>query len=145
MENQQKVTPQPSRFVTTLTVHNGLGFLSGQLPRKDGEIQYRGKVGAEVDLESACCAARLCAQACVDALERELGGKDRIVRILKITGFVASAPGFNGQPQVIDAASQLFIELLGQKVGAHARSAVGVAELPHNASVEIELIAAVLP
>jgi len=135
-------TPQPSPYVTLLTVHNGLGFLSGQLPRKDGEIQYRGKVGAQVDMDSARAAARLCAQACIAALEKELGGRDRIVRILKITGFVASAPGFNGQPNVIDAASETFIELLGD-AGRHARSAVGVAELPHDACVEVELIAAI--
>jgi enamine deaminase RidA (YjgF/YER057c/UK114 family) len=142
LENTKFATPQPSPYVTPLTVHNGLGFLSGQLPRKNGEIQYRGKVGAQVDVDSARAAARLCAEACIAALEKELGSSDRIVRILKITGFVASAPGFNGQPIVIDAASERFIELLGD-AGRHARSAVGVAELPHDACVEVELVVAV--
>lgn len=73
MENSIFSAPQPSTYVTPLTVHNGLGFLSGQLPRKNGEIEYRGKVGAQVDVASARAAARLCAEACVAALERELG------------------------------------------------------------------------
>lgn len=136
-------SPKPSSFVTTFTSHRGFGFLSGQLPRKDGELMYRGKAGAENDLESARAAAKLSAEACIQALDRELGGRDRLLRVLKITGFVASAPGFNLQPQVIDAASEVFVSVLGSEVGAHARSAIGVAELPHNACVEIEVVVAI--
>jgi enamine deaminase RidA (YjgF/YER057c/UK114 family) len=133
----------PSRgYVTPVVVHGGVAFVSGQLPREGGELKFRGKVGGAVDLESARSAAVLCADACIAALERELGGRGRILQLLKVTGFVASAAGFNSQPQVIDAASARLLEVLGPR-GAHARSAVGVAELPHDAPVEIELIAAV--
>jgi enamine deaminase RidA (YjgF/YER057c/UK114 family) len=137
-----QISSQPSSFVTPVVVHAGLAFVSGQLPRRGGELQFRGKVGGTVDLASARSAAVLCAEACIAALERELGGRGRILRLVKITGFVASAAGFNDQPEVIDAASARFLELLGLN-GTHARSAVGVAELPHDAPVEIEIIAAV--
>ncbi len=114
-------------------------FVSGQLPMVDGELVAVGKVGADVSAEQARDLARICglnALAAVDALV----GLDRIVRIVKVTGFVASAPGFTGQPTVINGASELFGEVFGD-AGRHARSAVGVAELPRNAPVEVEIIA----
>lgn len=132
---------QPSSFVTPLTIHGDLGFLSGQLPRGNGELLHRGQVGAEVTIEQAIEAADLCARNCLAVLERELAGRATVARILKVTGFVASAPGFNGQPQVIDGASRVFIDRFGD-AGRHARSAVGVAELPHGAPVEIEIVVA---
>ena len=142
MQSASETRSQASRYVTPVVVHEGLAFVSGQLPRRAGQLVCCGRVGAEVDVEAARDAARISASACVSLLEAAVGGRQNIVRILKVTGFVASAPGFNGQPAVIDAASETILALLGE-AGLHARSAVGVAELPHGAPVEIELIAAV--
>ena len=134
------VAAVPAFQYVPVTIHERLAFVSGQLPR-DGESIVTGKVGAEVDLEKARAASRLCIlQACA-CLVQTLGSLDRIEKVLKITGFVASAPGFNQQPKVIDAASELLFDIFGE-AGRHARSAVGVAELPRNATVEIELIVA---
>lgn len=135
-------TATPSARVTPVVVHAGVAYVSGQLPRIAGELQFRGKAGAEVDLDTARLAARLCAEACIAALSHSVG-EANIQRVIKLTGFVASAPGFNSQGAVIDAASDVFLERFGPMAGAHARSAVGVAELPHNAPVEVELIAIV--
>jgi enamine deaminase RidA (YjgF/YER057c/UK114 family) len=113
-------------------------WTSGQLPFVDGALTVTGKVGAEVSAEEASDLARtaaLNALAAVDALV----GVDKITRVLKIVGFVASAEGFAGQPAVVNGASNLMGEIFGE-AGAHARSAVGVAELPLGAPVEIELI-----
>ncbi|WP_193046686.1 RidA family protein [Mycolicibacterium baixiangningiae] len=115
-----------------------LVYTSGQLPIVSGELTRTGKVGAEVTAEDAKDLARLCglnALAAVNALV----GIDAVTRVVKVVGFVASAPGFDGQPGVINGASELFGEVFGD-AGAHARSAVGVAELPRNAPVEVELI-----
>lgn len=132
----------PSARVTPVVLHGNLAFVSGQLPRSGGVIQSRGKVGDAVDLATARAAAELCAAACLDVLAGAVG-EGNIVRVLKITGFVASAPGFTAQGAVIDGASDMLLARLGPEVGAHARSAIGVAELPHGASVEVEMIAAV--
>jgi enamine deaminase RidA (YjgF/YER057c/UK114 family) len=121
-----------------VAIHERLAFVSGQLPRQ-GECLVTGKVGVDVDLEQAREAARLCILQGLACLNQVLGSLDRVEKILKVTGFVASAPGFNQQPKVIDAASELLVRLFGE-AGRHARSAVGVAELPRNAAVEIELI-----
>jgi len=118
-----------------VTLHQGVAYVSGQLPKVDGEVRVFGKVGAEVTLDAACVLQGL---AC---LEQALGRLDRVTRILKVTGFVASAAGFHQQPQVIDAASDLLVEIF-DAAGRHARSAVGVAELPRNAPVEIECVVA---
>jgi enamine deaminase RidA (YjgF/YER057c/UK114 family) len=134
--------PAPSALLTPVVVHEGWAFVSGQLPRENGELRYCGKVGQTVDLATAVQAARLSAMACLDALERELGSLEKIVRVLKITGFVSSADDFIQQGKVIDGASALLTERLGE-AGKHARSAVGVAQLPHGASVEVEMIVAV--
>lgn len=125
-----------------VTVHQGVAYVSGQLPKEDGEVRITGKLGADVSLEQAQHAARVCILQGLACLQMELGTLDRIERILKVTGFVASAPGFNGQPKVLDAASDLLGDVFGG-AGRHARSAVGVAELPRNTPVEIELIVAV--
>ena len=120
-----------------VTIHDRIAFVSGQLPRR-GDTFITGKAGGEVDLEQARVAARLCILQGLACLNQALGSLDRVERILKITGFVASAPGFNQQPKVIDAASELLVEIFGE-AGRHARSAVGVAELPRNVAVEIEM------
>ncbi len=121
-------------------VAGGFVYTSGQLPTVDGELPAAGKVGGEVSGPDAAGLARTCALNAVAAAAAAAGGLDAIRRIVKVTGFVASAPGFSGQPQVVNGASELLIEVFGED-GRHARSAVGVAELPLNAPVEVELIA----
>ncbi|WP_330251086.1 RidA family protein [Nocardia sp. NBC_00565] len=118
-----------------------LVYTSGQLPFVDGQLSATGKVGAEVSLEDAKEAAKLCALNAIAAVH-DLVGLDAVVRIVKVVGFVASAPGFTDQPQVINGASELLGAVFGD-AGVHARSAVGVAELPRNTPVEVELIAEV--
>ncbi|MEO3814252.1 RidA family protein [Sphaerisporangium sp. B11E5] len=117
-------------------------YVSGQLPMVGGELLLTGKVGAEVDPDEAKRAARVCALNGLAAAASVVGGLSGIARIVKVVGFVASAPGFTGQPQVVNGASELFAEVFGE-AGRHARSAVGVSELPLNTPVEVELIAEV--
>jgi enamine deaminase RidA (YjgF/YER057c/UK114 family) len=114
-------------------------YVSGQLPMVDGKLPRTGKVGADLTAEEATDLARICALNALAAVDA-LVGLGRIVKIVKVTGFVASADGFTDQPLVINGASQLFGDVLGE-LGRHARSAVGVAELPLGAPVEVEVIA----
>ena len=100
-----------------------------------------GKVGAEVSVEQGREAARACVLQGLSQLREAVGSLDRVERIVKVTGFVASAPGFVEQPRVMDAASELLVQVFGD-AGRHARSAVGVAELPRGVPVEVELVAA---
>ncbi|MBJ3778249.1 RidA family protein [Acuticoccus mangrovi] len=132
----------PSFNYVPVTVHRGVAYVSGQIAKVDGEIRVTGKVGAEVDLETARGEARICILQGLACLKAALGSLDKIERILKVNGYVASAPGFNAQPKVIDAASDLLGEVFGE-AGRHARAALGVAELPRNAVVEIEMVVAV--
>jgi enamine deaminase RidA (YjgF/YER057c/UK114 family) len=104
----------------------------------DGQLLSAGKVGAEVGAAEAAALARTCALNALAAAASVAGGISAISRIVKVTGFVASAPDFTGQPQVVNGASELLLEIFGD-AGRHARSAVGVAVLPLNAPVEIEL------
>ncbi|CAN1544384.1 TdcF Putative translation initiation inhibitor, yjgF family [Mycobacteriaceae bacterium] len=115
-----------------------LVYTSGQLPLQAGDLTHIGKVGAEVTPEQAKVAARTCALNALAAVDA-LVGIDAVIRIVKVVGFVASAPGFSGQPGVVNGASEVLGELFGD-AGAHARSAVGVSELPLDAPVEVELI-----
>jgi enamine deaminase RidA (YjgF/YER057c/UK114 family) len=115
-----------------------LVYTSGQLPMVAGELLGTGKAGGEVSPEDAKAMARVCALNALAAVHA-LVGIDSVVRVVKIVGFVASAPGFNGQPGVVNGASELMGEVFGD-AGAHARSAVGVSELPLNVPVEVELI-----
>lgn len=115
-----------------------LVYTSGQLPMQSGELPLTGKVGADVDPADAKGLARTCALNALAAVHA-LVGIDAVTRVVKVVGFVASAPGFNGQPSVINGASQLLGDVFGD-AGAHARSAVGVSELPLDAPVEVELI-----
>jgi enamine deaminase RidA (YjgF/YER057c/UK114 family) len=132
---------KPAFEYVAVAIHGQWAYVSGQLPWLDPERVVSGKVGAECDLAHAQEAARLCVLFALAALRDQAGGLDAIERIVKLTGFVASAPGFNGQPKVIDAASKLLVEIFGE-AGRHARSAVGVAELPRGAAVEIEMVVA---
>jgi enamine deaminase RidA (YjgF/YER057c/UK114 family) len=116
-------------------------YVSGQLPMVEGKLPLVGKVGAEVTAEQGADLARLCALNALAAIDA-LVGLGRVTKIVKVTGFVASAPGFTGQPAVINGASQLFGDVLGE-LGRHARSAVGVAELPLGSPVEVEVLAEV--
>ncbi|MEV6068645.1 RidA family protein [Nocardia sp. NPDC052001] len=118
-----------------------LVYTSGQLPFVDGQLTVTGKVGAEVSTEQAAEAAQLCALNALAAVH-DLVGLDNVVRIVKVVGFVASAPGYSDQPVVINGASNFLGEVFGD-AGVHARSAVGVSELPKNTPVEVELIAEV--
>jgi enamine deaminase RidA (YjgF/YER057c/UK114 family) len=115
-----------------------LVYTSGQLPITDGKLAGSGKVGAEVSPEDAKAMARICALNALAAVN-SLVGVDAVTRVVKVVGFVASASGFNGQPGVVNGASALLAEVFGEQ-GAHARSAVGVSELPLDAPVEVELI-----
>ena len=115
-------------------------YTSGQLPTVDGKLPAVGKVGDEVSAQDAAEMARTCVLNALAAAASAVGGLAGIRRIVKVTGFVASAPGFGGQAQVINGASELLIEVFGED-GKHSRSAIGVAELPLNAPVEVELIA----
>nr|WP_199340051.1 RidA family protein [Mycobacteroides chelonae] len=113
-------------------------YTSGQLPIVDGSLVTAGKVGAEVSPEDAKALARISALNAVAAVDA-LVGIDNVVKVVKVVGFVASASGFTGQPGVVNGASELLGEVFGD-AGVHARSAVGVAELPINAPVEVEII-----
>jgi enamine deaminase RidA (YjgF/YER057c/UK114 family) len=114
-------------------------YTAGQLPLVEGELLATGKVGAEVGAVEAAALARTCGLNALAAAASAAGGLSSIRRVVKLTGFVASAPDFTGQPQVVNGASELMLEIFGE-AGRHARSAVGTAVLPLNAPVEIELI-----
>jgi enamine deaminase RidA (YjgF/YER057c/UK114 family) len=114
-------------------------YTAGQLPVVEGQLLSTGKVGAEVGAAEAAALARTCALNALAAAASAAGGLSEIRRIVKLTGFVASAPDFTGQPQVVNGASELLLEIFGE-AGRHARSAVGTAVLPLDAPVEIELI-----
>ncbi|MGV0644768.1 RidA family protein [Mycolicibacterium sp. XJ879] len=131
------VVPPVAAYVPAVRTGN-LVYTAGQLPMKDGALLQAGKVGAEVSPEGAKALARVCALNALAAVD-SLAGIDAVARVVKVVGFVASAPGFHGQPGVINGASELFGEVFGA-AGAHARSAVGVSALPLDAPVEVEVI-----
>jgi enamine deaminase RidA (YjgF/YER057c/UK114 family) len=132
----QVVAPLASYVPAVRTGH--LVYTSGQLPMEAGKLARTGKVGAEISPEEGKAMARICALNALGAVDSVVG-IDAVTRVVKVVGFVASAPGFHGQPSVINGASDLLTEVFGDK-GAHARSAIGVAELPLDAPVEVELI-----
>ena len=136
--------PAPMGAYVPAVSAGGLVFVSGQLPRWGDELRFIGKVDAELSLDQAREAARLAALNAVSVLRAEVGDLDRVRRIVKLKGSVVSSPGFVNQPQVINAASDVMLEVFGE-AGRHARMAVGVAEMPGRASVAVELIAEVEP
>lgn len=136
IELPEVVTPLAAYVPAART--GNLVYTAGQLPIVAGELTRTGKVGVDVDPEDAKELARLCGLNALAAVHG-LVGVDSVVRVVKVVGFVASAPGFGGQPGVINGASELFGEIFGE-AGAHARSAVGVSELPRNSPVEVEII-----
>jgi len=118
-----------------------LVFVSGQVPLKDGKFQYQGKVGAEISLEDAQEAAKICAINIIAQLKAACGGDlDRVRRIVKLGGFVNSVPEFGDQPQVINGASDLMVAVFGDK-GKHSRAAVSAGALPLGVAVEIDAVA----
>lgn len=125
-------------YVPTVRTGN-LVFTAGQLPRRDGELVATGKVGAEVTPEVAAEAAAACALNALAAVKAEVGDLSAIRRVVKVVVFVASAPDFTGQPAVANGASELLGKVFGD-AGRHARSAVGVAVLPLDVPVEVELV-----
>jgi len=131
------VVPPLAAYVPAVRTGN-LVYTAGQLPMRSGELPQTGKVGGEVTPEEGKALARICALNALAAVN-SLVGIDSVTRVVKVVGFVASAPGFHGQPAVINGASALFGEVFGD-AGAHARSAVGVSELPLDSPVEVELI-----
>lgn len=136
------VLPKPPKPVATyvLAVRAGdLLFLSGVLPMQQGQLAWSGKLGRELRVEQGSDAARVALLNALAIAKQELGTLDRIVRIVKVVGYVASADGFTDQPQVLNGASDLLVTIFGE-AGRHARVAVGAVELPRGAAVEIELI-----
>lgn len=131
------VVPPLAAYIPAVQTRS-LVYTAGQLPLVAGELTHSGKVGADVTAEDAAHAARTCALNALAAVD-SLVGIDSIKRVVKVVGFVASAPGFTGQPAVINGASNVIGDIFGD-AGKHARSAVGVAELPLGAAVEVELI-----
>jgi enamine deaminase RidA (YjgF/YER057c/UK114 family) len=137
-----EVKPPAFQYVPVV-VHGGIAHVSGQLPWQGAELGPLGKVEREVSIEQAQDSARRCVLQALAWLNQTLtGGLDEVERALRVTGYVASSPGFDQQPKVIDAASELLIKVFGP-AGHHARSAIGVAELPRNAPVEIEFTFAI--
>jgi enamine deaminase RidA (YjgF/YER057c/UK114 family) len=128
-----------AKYVGAVTAGD-LVFVSGAGPSRPEGGFVTGKVGADLDVVAAAEAARLCIISALSALNNEIGDLDRVKRIVKLLGFVNSAPGFSQQPSVIDGASELLVSLFGEN-GWHARSAVGVAELPFIIAVEFEMVA----
>jgi enamine deaminase RidA (YjgF/YER057c/UK114 family) len=125
---------------------NGFLFLAGHGPSgSDGKLAFRGKVGAEVTVEQGYQAARLTGLNMLATMKHELGSLDRVLKLVKVLGMVNAVDGFGQQPQVINGASDLFVEVFGEQIGKHARSAVGMGGLPNNMPVEIEMIVQIKP
>jgi enamine deaminase RidA (YjgF/YER057c/UK114 family) len=132
----------PLASYVPVVVSRNHAYVAGQVPIEDGRMLSVGHLGAELSIEQGQEATRRCALQALAALRDALGSLDRIKRIVKVDVFVASAPGFTDQPKVANGASDVLAEVFGER-GRHARAAVGVAELPLGASVEVALIAAV--
>ncbi|GAA1686764.1 RidA family protein [Microcella alkalica] len=131
---------KPVAAYVPATISGHLVFTAGQLPFVDGALPATGKVGDAVSAEAAAGFAGQCVLNALAAVQSVIGSLDRVTRVVKVTGFVASTPGFTGQPAVLNGASTLLREIFGDEIGAHARSAVGVAVLPLDAPVEVELV-----
>ena len=131
--------PQPVASYIPVKVVGDLAWVAGQIPMQDGAVTVAGKVGGEVTIDDANAGARRCALQALAALQAALGTLDRVKGIVKLDVFVASATGFTDHPKVANGASDLLVEVFGDE-GRHARAAVGVAELPLGAAVEVALL-----
>ena len=129
----------PAGAYVPAVISGNLVFTAGQIPLVDGKLMAEGKVGAEISPEQGREIARRCALNAIAAVKSVIGDLDRVKKVVKVVGFVASSPDFTGQPGVINGASELLEQVFGE-AGIHARSAVGVAVLPLDAPVEVELI-----
>lgn len=136
--------PGPEASLRPLRRTEGVLYLSGQVAMAGDELVATGVLGAEVDVATGRACARQCALNLLGRLQEELGSLAVVKQVVKLTVFVASAPGFRQQPQVADGATEVFVDVLGD-AGKHARSAVGVAELPLGTPVEVEAIVEVGP
>jgi enamine deaminase RidA (YjgF/YER057c/UK114 family) len=134
--------PAPVASYVPVRIAGGFAYVSGQLPFEEGAVTSVGHLGAEVTLEQGQEAARRCALQALSALRDALGSLDLVEGIVQVSVFVASAPGFTDQPKVANGASDVLVEIFGDE-GKHARAAVGVAELPLGASVEVAIVATV--
>ena len=132
--------PKPAGSYMPVVKTGNLMFVSGQIPMKEGKVVFQGKVPINISLEDAQKAAKLCIINALAQLKAELGTLDKISKIVKVSGFVNSSQDFVEQPKIINAASDLLFEIFGDK-GRHSRIALGVASLPLNSTVEIDLIA----
>jgi enamine deaminase RidA (YjgF/YER057c/UK114 family) len=130
--------PKPAGSYIPVVVTGNLAFVSGQIPMQDGKVIFTGKVPNEKSLEEAQAAAKLCAINLLAQLKANLGSLDRITKIVRVSGFVNCTPEFTEHPKVINAASDLFFEIFGEK-GKHSRIAVGVPSLPLKSTVEIDM------
>jgi enamine deaminase RidA (YjgF/YER057c/UK114 family) len=135
-------TAAPGARYAAVVVHAGLACVSGQLPREGDRVVAKGKLGRDIDIAAAQGGARIALLRALAALRDELGGLDRVSRILKLTVYVNSTEDFLDHSAVADGASTLIYELFGPELGRHARTSVGVAQLPRDGCVEIELVAA---
>ncbi|MBK7381564.1 MAG: RidA family protein [Ignavibacteriales bacterium] len=137
---QLPIAPIPLASYVPAVVVDNLIFTSGQIPVLEGELKFKGKIGKDLTEEEGRSAAELCVLNCLSVIKNSAGSLDKIEKIIKVTVFINSADNFTGQPKVANGASDLLVKLFGEK-GKHARSAVGVNELPINAAAEIEMIA----
>ncbi len=131
----------PHEPLDAVVIWNGTARTSGQLPRIDGKLTCLGRLGDTVTVEEGREAASVCALNALAVLEAALGSLDRVERVLTVTGFVSSAPDFFEQPAVVDGASKVLADVFGE-AGRHTRSAIGVASLPRNGAVEVEVTVA---
>jgi enamine deaminase RidA (YjgF/YER057c/UK114 family) len=132
--------PKPVASYVPVVVSGSLAFVAGQGAMIDGKVVHPGRVGREVSIEQAQEAAERCALQALAALKEELGSLERLKRIVSVTVYVTSAPGFTNQPVVANGASDLFVKVMGD-AGRHARAAVGVSELPLGLPVEVSVVA----
>lgn len=133
------MAPKPVANYVPVVRAGDLLFLSGVLPSRDGQLILTGKLGQGITIEQGMEAAKVAALNALAIVRGEVGSLDKVKRIVKMVGHIASAPGFTDQPQVLNGASDLLVQIFGE-TGKHARVAVGAAELPRQAPVEIELI-----
>lgn len=135
-----EATPPLYHYVP-VTIHQNVAYISGQVPRINGQIPFPGKVGQDVTIEQAAELAEYCVLKALSCLKAQIGSLDQVEQILKLTGYVQVVPNFYEPSKVLDAASALLEKIFGEK-GRHARTAVGVATLPSNTPVEIDFIIA---
>lgn len=133
------IPPKPAGSYIPVVISGNLAFVSGQIPMQEGKVLYTGKVPSERSIEEAQSAAKMCAINLLAQLKSNLGSLDKITKIVRVSGFVNCTPEFSEQPKIINAASDLFFEIFGEK-GKHSRIAVGVSSLPLNSTVEIDMI-----